>query len=267
MRTTRIILVYAILFFTACQYKLPPFKTSEEQHQIKIARFDRLQSRYLTTGDFVALQTMETDYPMETRALIENILKLGPIDDAEINQKFLSFYQDSTLQVIISDAESAYADMSDLNASLNDAFKKLRQVIPNIRIPTIYAQIGALDQSVIINDQTIGISLDKYLGEFYPLYLKFGYNEQQRKQMTRQNIVPDCISFYLISLYPIPDFESRSQFERDIHMGKMMWISNYALGSKFFNNQYINKIDHYMRRNPKISISQLLKMTNYSVLQ
>jgi len=251
---------------TACEFKLTPFGDADEKHPILVSRYDKMQSRYLTTGDFAALQQMETEYPMETRTLIENILKLGSIDDSEINRKFLYFYQDSILQTIISDAESAYANMDDINHDLNVAFDKLSQVIPDLPLPLIYAQIGALDQSIIVSNRTVGISLDKYLGQDYPFYKHFGYSEQQRSQMTRENIVPDCISFYLISLYPIPDFELRSQMERDIHMGKMMWICNYALSKKFFKSKYVETIDRYMKKNPRITIHQLLEMTNYDNL-
>ena len=36
---------------------------------------DILEYRYLTTGDFSALQSMNTEYPIETRTLIEDVIK------------------------------------------------------------------------------------------------------------------------------------------------------------------------------------------------
>ena len=70
-----------------------------------VERYDRVQSLYLTTGDFSALQQMNTVYPMQTRTLIEDVLRIGKVNDPEINTKFLRFYQDSTLQSLISEAE------------------------------------------------------------------------------------------------------------------------------------------------------------------
>ena len=138
-----------------------------------VQRYDRIESLYLTTGDFSALQQMETDYPMETRTLIENVLKLGAIDDHEINNRFLAFFQNPTLQTIISDAEAQYANMDDINLSLDAAFTKLQQNIPDLPLPVVYAQITALDQSIVIGDSTVGISLDKYLGKDYEIYKKY----------------------------------------------------------------------------------------------
>ncbi len=264
MKGNYCLLLIILLLCGSCELKLKPFEDGNERHTIEVCRYDRLESQYLTTGDFTALQQMNTDYPMETRTLIEDILRIGEVNDPQINRKFLSFFQDSTLQTIISDAESQYANMDDINASLNDAFDKLKTFIPDIPVPQVYAQIGALDQSIVIGNQTIGISLDKYLGENYHLYKRYNYSEAQLKTMTRKNIVPDCLSFYLISLYSIPDFETRPQIERDLHTGKVMWVCNIALGQKFFCSRYIDIIDKYMSANKSTPIETLLKDNDYS---
>lgn len=257
------ILLLASSLFGACDFKLKPFEEETSAHRIEVSRYDRLESQYLTTGDFSALQQMNTDYPIETRTLIENILRIGEVDDLQINRKFLAFYQDSTLQTIISDAESKYADMDDINFLFNKAFDNLKKHIPSIPIPRIYAQIGSLDQSIVIGNQSIGISLDKYLGENYPLYKKF-YPASQLKTMTREYIVPDCLSFYLLSLYPMSNFESRPQIERDLHVGKIMWICNIVLEKKFFKSQYVNMIETYMLKNNFLDMETLLKTDDYT---
>ena len=136
----------AILLCSACEYKLKP-NDNKQELRIEVQRYDRLESRYLTTGDFSALQQMNTNYPMETRTLIENVLQLGEVSDSEINSKFLKFYQDTLLQIIIADIETQYANMDDINCNLNKAFERLQNILPKIELPTVYAQIGALDQS------------------------------------------------------------------------------------------------------------------------
>ena len=97
-----------MLLSSACEFK---FKPNEEGEAVPLSvqRYDRLESRYLTTGDFSALQQMNTDYPIETRTLIEKMLQLGTITDANISNRFLMFYQDSTLQALIADAEAEFA--------------------------------------------------------------------------------------------------------------------------------------------------------------
>ncbi|MBQ7422632.1 MAG: gliding motility protein GldB [Prevotella sp.] len=260
--------VYYILFLSmilcvACEFKLKPGEDESQAPLLEVVRYDRLEYRYLTTGDFSALQEMNTEYPIETRTLIEDVLKLGTATDPEINTKLLKFYQDTTLQMLIADTEAEFANMDDLNKELNMAFMKLKKWFPDMEIPQVYAQISALDESIVVGNQTIGISLDKYLGADYPYYKKL-YPEVQRRQMTRDMILPEALSFYLISIYSLPDFETRSQEERDLHMGKIQWIVNQALDRHVYSTRFVHSVDTYMKKNPKVSYEELLKMTDFS---
>lgn len=242
-----------------CEWHLKSGDRSDSDDVVTIERYDRVQSLYLTTGDFAALQKLNTVYPMQTRTLIEDVLKIGRVNDPEINRKFMRFYQDSTLQTIVNEAEQQYANMDDLNDELTSAFQRLKEEIPSLDIPEVYAQIGALDQSIIIGNNAIGISLDKYLGTDYPLYEKY-YPVPQRAMMNRSMIVPDCIVFYLLSLYPMPfgreDIDN--QFECDIHMGKIQWMVNDMLRRDVFNNKYVATVGAYMKKHRDTGYHKLL---------
>ena len=84
--------------------------------------------------------------------------------------------------------------------------------------------------------------------------------------MSREYIVPDCISFYLLSLYPLHDFETRPQEDRDLHMGKMMWVANKLMGRQVFKTQYVKRVDRFMRRHPSFGLERLLKLNEYNAL-
>jgi len=261
MRKALTLLVLTMLTCVACQWKFRLGEGGDDEYCVRLERYDRVESQYLTTGDFAALQQMNTEYPTQTRTLIEDILKLGRVNDPEINVKFLHFYQDTTLQQLVNAVEQEFANVDDLNKELSQAFKELQKMIPSIKIPTIYTQIGALDQSIIVGNGEIGISLDKYLGRNFPLYYSF-YNEQQRKTMTRDMIVPDCLVFYLVSLYPMPNDNDAGQMEHDIYMARILWTTNKAIGRKAFASPYIKIIDAYVGRN-HLSPEKLLTSHDY----
>ena len=265
MRRIYILLLAVMLVCIGCEWRLT---SSDDKQEVRVAveRYDRIQSLYLTTGDFSALQQMNTVYPQQTRTLIEDVLKIGHVNDSEINLKFLAFYQDSTLQTLLAEAEQQYANMDDINQGLTDAFARLQEMIPSIEVPLIYAQIGSLDQSVIVGNGLLGISLDKYLGKDYPLYLRedYGYTEEQRRVMTRQNIVPDCIGFYLLSLFPMPSEYAQSQLGRDMHIGKVQWVVNQAMNETVFNTLYTRNVGHYMKSHPDVTTNELLQK-NYFI--
>lgn len=258
-------LMVVMLGCISCEWQF----MSEDDGTIAVDRYDRIQSLYLTTGDFSALQQMNTAYPMQTRTLIEDVLRIGKVNDQQINTKFLRFYQDTTLQTLIAEAEQQYANMDDINQELTDAFKYLRENIVGLEAPEVYAQIGSLDQSVIVGNNTIGICLDKYLGSDYPLYQKpeYGYTKHQLSMMNRHYIVPDCVGFYLLSLYPMPSDKMMTQQDSDIHIGKIQWVVNKAMGKRVFENKYIQKVQRYMLQNKNVSLDMLLRNNNYMDFQ
>ena len=256
-----------MMLCTACEFKLKPNEFGDDAETMKVERYDRLQSRYLITGDFSALQQMNTEFPIETRTLIEKMLQIGEVSDHDSNEKLLRFYQDSTLHTLVNDVESEYANMEDINDALEKSFSNLKQWLPDMPLPHVYSQIGALTQSIVVGDKMIGVSLDKYMGAKYPLYKKYGYSPEQLESMGRNNIVPDCITFYLLSLYPMDNYDSRSQLEKDLHMGKVMWVVNKALGQHFYDTNYVSMVGKYMRRHSGVSVAQLLRSNDYSIFK
>ena len=255
--------IYIFLFMlmvacVGCELHLKPNDTHDEDSEVCLHRYDRIQSLYLTTGDYSALQQMNLVYPMQTRTLIEDVLKLGRVNESDINTKFLNFYQDTVLQALINEVEQQYANVDDINKDLHRSFDRLRQYLPTISFPMVYSQIGALDQSIVVGDNTIGVCLDKYLGRDYPLYQKY-YPADQRKTMTRSMIVPDCLVFYILSYYPIPNDVGNWQTVCDLHIAKIQWLVNKVVGRTVFKTAYVNTVAKYMKNHKDRDIVRLLE--------
>lgn len=258
MRKITLCLFVLLSLFSSCGFRIAAWDQSDEDQLIEVLRYDRLESRYLTTGDYSALQQMNTDYAIETRTLLEDILRLGEVRDPSINARFLSFFQDTVLQAVIMDVQTQYADMDDVNEELSKVFSKLQKWLPELPLPTVYTQIGAFGQSIVVSDKMIGISLDKYLGEDYPYYPRY-FKAQQIATMRREYIVPDCLCFYLLSIYGLPEPDKRSQEEKDLHMGRVMWVANKAMGKRFFQNRNVQDVERYMAAHPSATVRQLLQ--------
>ena len=248
-----------------CQWQLKP-SDDDGLANVSVARYDRIESLYLTTGDYSALQQMNTYFPMQTRTLIEDVLHIGKVDDPETNSRFLRFFQDSTLQRMLVDVQQEFADMNDVNEELVSAFRRLQEEMPALEIPHIYAQIGSFDQSIIVADGSLGISLDKYLGVDYPFYQQ-NYSDGQRRMMNRSMIVPDCLGFYLLSLYPMPPDMVNSQEGRDRHMSKIQWVVNEVTGRDIFHSDLISCVDRYMKNNKRLSFDDMLRSSGKTIFK
>ena len=266
MRKAYYLLLVVMLLCIGCEWRLKPNDEQSGRESVVIERYDRIESLFLTTGDYAALQQMNTVYPMQTRILIEDVLRIGKVNEPNINVKFLHFFQDSTLQALIGAVQEQYSDMDDLNEELTEAFLRLKEELPALDIPTIYAQIGSFDQSIIVGNNSLGISLDKYLGPDYPFYQEH-YPEWERRMMVRSMIVPDCMGFYILSNYPMKQPRELSQQERDIHMGRIQWVVNQLLNKDIFENDHVTAVGRYMKKHKWMSFDQLLRISNYSAFQ
>lgn len=185
---------------SACRLDRGLIKESTDTH-VKFVRYDRVVNDYVNTGNVALWQRMNMEFPRETRALIEDVLKIGPVDKEGIEDSLRTFYTDPTLTQLRMDVARRFEDMSIYEADINAAFTRLQSECPTFVVPKVYTQNSAFNQSIVVGDSLIGVSLDKYLGADYPAYRKYFY-ENQRVTMESTRIVQDCLIFYLNQQYP-----------------------------------------------------------------
>ena len=75
--------------------------------------------------------------------------------------------------------------------------------------------------------------------------------------MHRDMIVPDCLCFYLLSIYPMP--KGSEQVDRDRHMGRIMWTANRLMQKQVFDNDYVEEASTYMQHHPRTSLHEFLQ--------
>ena len=248
-----LIIILSLLVLSACRDDgQKDFFLSDGK--IKIQRYDRLQFEASALNSFTSLQKMNMDFPHATKILIEDVLALGSVDDEKINDRLCAYYSDTSLVNLMLDVEDKYKDLGSFEKDLTKGFVYLKKRMPSFPIPVVYSQISALNQSVVVSDSLIGISLDKYMGEDYPMYKRYYYN-YQRASMNPERIVPDCLSFYLLSLYPFPwERNHRTLFDLMMYRGKIAWITEKALGSEDLGTKVLGYNDtqlEWCRKNKK----------------
>lgn len=191
--------------------------------ELQVHRFDKLQNEFFVSNSFTALQKMRVEYPQATNILVEDVLNIGAIDNDNIAQIMREYYSDTVLQILHKDALIKFENMNQIESELSKAFLNLKKELPHIVLPQVYAQLSALNQSIVVGDSILGFSIDKYMGADYPLYDTF-YYEYQSRSMTPERIVPDCLLYYLLSEYPFPWEWHRTLLDHILHRGKIHWV-------------------------------------------
>ena len=218
-----LLILVSILTLTAC-FSDGQKNFMQKDEGISIYRYDRLQYEASLSNSVAAIQKMKIESPQATRILIEDVLGLGTVNAPKVNERLRDYYKDTVLIQVMTDVRDRFKDISELEKEFTKVFERLKKEIPSFVIPKVYTQISALNQSVVVGDSLLGISLDKYLGEDYPIYKRY-YYAFQRKTMNPERIVPDCLTFYLISQYPFSwDWEHRSLFDVMMFRGKIAWV-------------------------------------------
>lgn len=223
------LLLCTVFFLSACHFDFGKKKQEGKDITVSVLRFDKMLNDYVEFNSFSALQKMNIECPAEMKLLVEDILGLGEVSDNNINGKLKDYFSDPTLQTLMKDALSKFDDMSEIEEQLSNGFEKLKREVPSLRIPLVYSQFSALNESVVVSDSLLGFSIDKYMGEDYPLYKRFYYG-YQRRSMQPDRIVPDCFMFYLLSEYPFPVDGNRTLLDLMIHYGKMHYVVSKILG-------------------------------------
>lgn len=200
---------------------------------IKIVRFDKVVDDFVRTGNVSFSQRLSTDYPTETRILVENMLHLGSVADVHIYDDLRVYFSDSNLVRLSADVRNRFASMARYEEQLNKAYGRLKKELPELEKPYVYTQVSAFNQSIVVNDTVVGISLDKYMGCDYPLYAK-SYTPVQRATMHPDRIVPDLLSFYLMAQFP-PRVKPENLLHAMIQIGKIQWIVAQAMNTSVEN--------------------------------
>lgn len=228
MKTQKILLLLLLTVLLAGCWISTSNSYSKDDENISVIRYDRLQAEYIQFSSVSALQKMRTTYGRSTQILVEEILAIGSVSDDNIDETIQAFYSDSTLLQLISDTETKFEDLSRIEEQLTKGFKRLKKELPSLIIPTIYAQISALNESIVVSDSLLGISLDKYMGEDYPLYQRY-YYDYQRQSMRPERIVPDCFIYYMMGGYPLPPLKERTLLERILRQGQIYYVIQQVL--------------------------------------
>lgn len=222
-----LLVIWISMLFASCGLSTGSGAEQNEE-EISVLRYDKLLGEYVRSNSFSAMQKLTMDYRMPTKILIEDVLAIGTVKDDTIAQRLQKFYSDTTLIRLMEDVEAKFPNLEEVEKGLTKGFKKLKKEVPDTKVPFIYSQVSAFNESIVLVDSLLGISLDKYMGEDYPLYKRFYYDYQCRS-MRPERIVPDCFVFYLLSRYGMVYHEGTCLIDLMLHSGKINYVMQNLL--------------------------------------
>lgn len=121
------------------------------------------------------------------------VLGLGDPSDEKWKSAFILFATDLRNLSLWDDVKRVFPDMERLEEGLEDAFRHYLYYFPEKAVPEVIACISVFNNSIIVDDSLLMISLDRYLGSDSKYYPSLGIFDYQSRKMTPDYALSDCI--------------------------------------------------------------------------
>jgi hypothetical protein len=224
--------MYKVFFIWACLMLCGGCKAQGNDafasaEPMPVCRFDKALFILIETGDTTLRGALLRDYPEMMNVLGKGVLNMQSPELPGFFDRLLNYYSEPALKELYRNAIAQYDSVPDIERALGRGFAYLKANFPAMPAPKVYMHVSGLNQNILAADNLLSVSIDKYMGKDYPLYLDFFY-DYQREKMQRANIAPDCLTGWLMSEYPFAGKEN-VLLERMVYEGKMKYLVSQAL--------------------------------------
>jgi gliding motility-associated lipoprotein GldB len=216
MRPTRIAFLIPILILVfACGKKNQTCELDPDilDQEVELS-FTRLEDEFFgakTVKDYLFLLDK---YPEFAEVYLQESMYFSP-DSLAAN--LLEVHQDSALRVLYDSVKVEFADISDIESDLKNAFKSIKYYFPEFKIPKVYTFVSGFNSDLIVTDDMIVIGLDYYLPAdhtFQPDIARY-----MAVRYERQYLVP-MIVLAISSRYNITDPTDNTLLSEMMYYGK-----------------------------------------------
>jgi len=225
------LLVITALLFFSCNFKQEKRKVdlSGIDFDVKIERFDK---------DFWALKeskNQKTDleklfekYPEFAPIYFTYIIKFGAnIDD--VLEELPYFFSRDDVNSLYPYILEKYSDVSKMEKSLTNAFRRMKYFFPTIPIPKCIMEVSGFNYNVVVRENFVAVSTDYYLGANYHLYDSIPEIYLYLRQgMNPENVASTYVSEWLISKFPYFS-EQDKLLDEMIYQGKILYITSLLM--------------------------------------
>jgi len=217
------LLISLMMILICCQRNPLKVDISGIDLKLNIKRLDRDIYRVTPDSVQIAVANLRKDYGSFFDVYNEDVIAIGNPSDT-LYAKYLNAFLTDTMNVKSRiKIDSAFKDISDIERKLQSGFRHYKYYFPHKTIPQIITIISGFNQSVIMTNDAIAISLDNYLGATCPFYLMLGIPEYKREDMYSNKIPTDVLLSWTMSEF-VMDESQNNMISNMIYQGKMLYF-------------------------------------------
>lgn len=232
MRNIAYALAFIIISFIGCSGTTVK-KDQNQEKTISIKRFDKDIYDYLKQPEVSKETILKEKYPVLLPAF--GRIAMDNTDQSTFFISLREYFSHSMLNKIYQDALTTFSDVSGYEKELSSANTLVSEYFSGKSLPELAMHVSGFRENVIILNNLISISIDKYLGDDYQGYLDF-FQPFERQQMQSKYIVRDYIKAWLMSDIIKTETNEQSLLSSMIYEGKILYALSQLLPDRSAND-------------------------------
>lgn len=212
-----------ILIVSSCSHNKFDIDTNQVSVNLNIIRFD--QEIFEPSPDSAIDNTFRLlkEYPEFSSIYFNHILKIGDPSSKRFQDLFTMFVTNYDYKIAYEAVHGLYRDFTPYKVKLADAFKHYKYYFPKKTIPDIYLMMTGFTNSIVTTEKTLGIGLDRFLGENSRLYLQLAMPLYKRERMKPEVIQYEAIRGWLYAEFPFND-SLNTLASNMVYHGKILYL-------------------------------------------
>ncbi len=215
-----------LLLVGSCSKNRFKIDTNEVPLKLEIERFDRDLMALDTAIIDQGVRKLHDKYGEFFQRFSGSVIMLGQPESDDFLLHLTGFLADSMVQEIYKESQLVFDDVSGIETEITDAFKYIKHYFPKKKIPRVAMHISGFNQSIVVTNELISVSVDNYLGADYAPYKSIAYS-YQLQHMTPNKVAPDVLLGYLMTEFP---YENNTQLLAGIlSRAKVLYLQSVCM--------------------------------------
>lgn len=151
--------------------------------KVNIIRLEKLMKGASGENYVQVYSKIEQQHPLVFKSYYSNFWGLDPEDSLHSVNVFDSLYVNTSgnewMNRLLDSVLMIYDNMADVEKDMEKAFTYYKYYFPDSSLPQLYTYIGPFVYQTLIDDSTMGIELDMYMGKNFGYYGSFENNMPQ----------------------------------------------------------------------------------------
>lgn len=226
-------LLIIIISFMGCSSTVKKGHNEAQVDKTPITRFDKDIYKYLQQPNAAKENTLKSTYPTLLPAF--GRIAMENSDPETFFTTLKEYFSHSALLQIYKDELNTFADVTSFEEELGEANARVSEHFAGRKLPELAMHVSGFRENVIILNNLISISADKYLGSNYPAYQDF-FQPYERQQMQPKYIVRDYLRAWLMSDIVKQNDGEQNLLSAMVSEGKVLYALSILLPEKDANN-------------------------------